>query len=129
MEEIMQSNITETTPEPAQQPNGSAKGSINSVVSLITGLLSHGLVLYSLFAPMKVLTGAILGFISALVAVISGGNARRAFKQIGKPNSGMAKFGRFLGFLYIAIVVLVIVLVVVGITLGIAGLANLVSGK
>lgn len=125
----MQSNITETTPEPAQQPAGSAKGSINSVISLITGLLSHGLVIYSLFAPMKVLTGAILGFISALVAVISGGNARRAYKQIGQKNSGMAKFGRFLGFLYIIVVIVIIVLVVLGITLGIAGLAGLVSGK
>ena len=113
------------TPAPEQKPEPviekpAQKFTLAPTISLLTGILAHGLLVYSFFAQMKVWVGALLGFISALVAVISGARAKKL-----APKSGAGKVGRFLGWLYIigaVLLVIVVVLVLIGVLGGLTSL-------
>lgn len=119
----MDQNAPLTTPEPEPTPvQEKKKLSLAPIISLLTGFLSHILLIYSFFADMKVWAGALLGLISALVAVVTG---RRAKKEA--PKSFAGKLGRFLGWLYIlgaVILVVLVVLVLVGVIGGLSGLIS-----
>jgi hypothetical protein len=107
------------TPVPVEEKK---KFTLAPTISLITGFLAHILLTYSFFADMKVWVGALLGFVSALVAVSSGARAKKA-----APKSMAGKIGRFLGWLYIIGAIILIVLVVL-VTIGvIGGLGDLIS--
>ena len=110
----MDQNAPIESPEPANVTE-KKKFSLAPVISLLTGILAHGLFVYSFFAPMKVWVGALLGFLSALVAVVSGAKAKKQASQ-----SGAGKLGRWLGWLYIIGAVLLIILVIMGLVGGIS---------
>jgi hypothetical protein len=113
-------------PEPAPEKpiieKPAQKFTLAPTISLLTGILAHGLLVYSFFAQMKVWVGALFGFISALVAVISGARAKKL-----APKSGAGKVGRFLGWLYIIgaiLLVALVVLVLVGVLSSLGGLLS-----
>jgi len=107
------------TPAPVEEKQ---KFTLAPTISLLTGLLAHFVLTYSFFAQMKVWVGGLLGFISALVAVLSGARAKKA-----APKSMAGKIGRFLGWLYILGAILLIVLVVLILVGVIGGLGGLIS--
>lgn len=105
------------TPAPIEEKQ---KFTLAPVISLLTGVLAHIVLTYSFFAQMKVWVGALLGFLSALVAVISGARAKKA-----APKSTAGKIGRFLGWLYIIGAIVLVILFIVGIVLGVSLLSGI----
>lgn len=113
------------TPEPVTTApmQEKQKFTLAPTISLLTGFLAHILLTYSFFADMKVWVGALLGFISALVAVFSGARAKKT-----APKSLAGKIGRFLGWLYILGAIILIALVIL-ITIGVIGGLGGLLGK
>jgi hypothetical protein len=105
------------TPTPVEEKQ---KFTLAPTISLLTGLLAHIFLTYSFFAQMKVWVGALLGLLSAFVAILSGARAKKA-----APKSMAGKIGRFLGWLYILgaiILIVLVVLILVGVIGGLGGL-------
>ena len=99
------------------------KTTLAPVISILTGIFAHGLLFYSFFADMKVWAGALLGLVSALLAVIYGARAKKERK-----GSALGAIGRFLGWIYligVLVLIILVILIVVGV---ISGLGGLVSG-
>ncbi len=107
----------------AEPVEGKKKTTLAPVISILTGIFAHGLLFYSFFAEMKVWVGALLGLVSALLAVIYGARAKKERK--GSP---LGMIGRFLGWIYILGVVAVVALVILVIAGVIGGLGGLISG-
>lgn len=107
----------------AEPIDGKKKTTLAPVISILTGIFAHGLLFYSFFADMKVWVGALLGLVSALVAVISGARAKRERK--GSP---LGAIGRLLGWLYLLGALAIIILVILFFVGLFSGLGWLVSG-
>ncbi len=111
----MDQNAPITTPEPAPK-----SGSTSGIISLVTGILAWVLTIIFRILDLPTWIAGILAFVSAILAIVYGGKAKRE-----DPSNRAGKTGKLLGWLYIILIILGIVLLVAGLVLGISALAGL----
>lgn len=106
----------------AEPVEGKKKTTLAPVISILTGIFAHGLFIYLSVLEKRFFVGALLGLVSALLAVIYGARAKKERK-----GSALGAIGRFLGWIYLIGVILIIALVILFIAGVIGGLGGLFS--
>jgi hypothetical protein len=110
-------------------PKTKSKVSFSSIISLISGVLTHALVIFHSLLDMSLLLAIFLAPIAAILAIITGHKANREIRRGEGSVSGkkLAKIGLILGYLYLVICIILIVLTIVGVGGIIAGISSLLG--
>jgi hypothetical protein len=103
--------------------------SIASVISMISGILTHALVIFHSLIDMSLILAIFLAPIAAILAIITGHKATREIKRSDGVLTGrkMAKTGLILGYLYLIICIVLIILAILLFGGIVAGLTSLLG--
>jgi hypothetical protein len=126
---IMDQNLPVATPEPEPKPEPivepkpvlapePVKSFTSGIISLVLGLLTWVVALFSGLLDISFLLAGIISFVSAILAIFFGARAKKE-----NPGSKAGKAGRFLGWLYI----IALLAIVIGLILGVSAIVGLFS--
>jgi hypothetical protein len=91
------------------------KFNLSALISMVSGILSYALLLFHSLIDMKMILALFLAPITALIAIFTGGHAKRQIRKSNGLVSGkkMANAGLWMGWIYIIGIILLTVLAVV----------------